>query len=75
MLLHFTDYHLKTFLFIMRWRATATAEASPEGNSRLGDSESIMTEDESSNEKDQKPLIKANHTIAHDTYDQCYNPT
>ena len=56
----------------MRWRATATAEDFPEGNSR--DSESIMTEEDSSNEKYQKPLIKANDTIAHDTYDQCYNP-
>ena len=72
MLLRFTDYHPKTFLFIMRWRAIATAEASPEGNGR--DSESIMTEEDSSNEKYQKPLIKANDTIAHDTYDQCYNP-
>ena len=56
----------------MRWRATATAEASPEGNGR--DSESIMTEDDNSIEKDQKPLIKASDKTAHDTYDQCYNP-
>ena len=56
----------------MRWRVIATAEASPEGNG--GDSESIMTEDDSSNGKDQKPLIKANDTTAHDTYNQCYNP-